>query len=258
MKYKLLLFVAIFIGAPIGTMFVAVPQASAALCNYKNTFDANPKKVVNSTTLNFTATVQQVSVGCNGYRYSLQFLANDKVVASTTGFQAGSGDTSTKSYTHNLPANQLGSFKKGDTIALSLRIRDTQNSDATGIASGKVTVTVDEDIVAAVPPTNGLANTSSFNVGPVDYDKSFGQLDSLINAKSVPDWFATIVKLFFLGIAGWAVIFILVGSFKLMMSRGNTEAIANGKKTVTWAIIGLCVSLLSYSIVAIFQTALGI
>ncbi len=103
------------------------------------------------------------------------------------------------------------------------------------------------------PPVN-----TQYTIGKVDYDASFGSLDSLITPKSIPDFIAAVLKLFFLGIAGWAIVMILVGAFRMVMSRGNTEAITAGKKTLTWAIIGFVVALMSYSIVAILQTALGV
>lgn len=103
-----------------------------------------------------------------------------------------------------------------------------------------------------------VVTRNPFEVSKVDYDKTYDELDSLIHAESVPDWFAAVLKIFFLGIAGWSVVFMLVGAYKLILSRGNTESIANGKKTLTWAIMGFVIALLSYSIVAIFQTALGI
>jgi uncharacterized membrane protein YjfL (UPF0719 family) len=42
------------------------------------------------------------------------------------------------------------------------------------------------------------------------------------------------------------------------MSQGNEEAVSAAKKTITWAVIGLVIALLSFSIVAIVQNLLGI
>lgn len=63
----------------------------------------------------------------------------------------------------------------------------------------------------------------------------------------------------FLAIIGiWAVIFIVIGGFRLVMSEGNDEAVAAAKKTITWAVLGLIAALLSFSIIAIIQNLLGI
>lgn len=50
-------------------------------------------------------------------------------------------------------------------------------------------------------------------------------------------------------IATVAVIFIVVGGFRLAFSQGNQEAVAKGKKTLTWAIAGLAVALLTFAII---------
>src|SRR6185436_10706726 len=61
----------------------------------------------------------------------------------------------------------------------------------------------------------------------------------------------------FLGIIGiWAVIFIIVGGFQMVMSAGNEEAIAKAKKTITWAVLGLVIALLSFSIIAVVENIL--
>jgi hypothetical protein len=63
----------------------------------------------------------------------------------------------------------------------------------------------------------------------------------------------------FLGIlAAWAVAFIVIGGFRMVMSQGNEEAYTTAKKTITWAIIGLVIALLSFAIVAMVQNFLGV
>lgn len=54
-----------------------------------------------------------------------------------------------------------------------------------------------------------------------------------------------------------AVLFIIVGGYQIMMSSGNEEMLLRGKRTVTWAILGLVVALLSFSIVAIVANLVG-
>ncbi len=62
----------------------------------------------------------------------------------------------------------------------------------------------------------------------------------------------------FLGIVGiWAVIFIIVGGFRMVIASGDEEALTKAKKTVTWAVIGVIVAALSFSIVAIVQNLLN-
>ena len=55
-----------------------------------------------------------------------------------------------------------------------------------------------------------------------------------------------------------AVVFIVVGGVQMVLSAGNEEAIGKAKKTITWAIIGLVVAMLSFSIIAIVQEFLQV
>lgn len=63
-------------------------------------------------------------------------------------------------------------------------------------------------------------------------------------------WFLAIVAL-------WGVTFIVIGGFKLVMAQGNEEAYLAAKKTITWAILGVVVAMLSFSIIAIVQNLIG-
>lgn len=62
------------------------------------------------------------------------------------------------------------------------------------------------------------------------------------------------------GLAATAsVIFIIFGSIQFLTAYGNEEKLGNAKKTVTFAIIGLFISLLSFAIVQlIFSTGYNI
>lgn len=63
----------------------------------------------------------------------------------------------------------------------------------------------------------------------------------------------------FLDIMGiFAVIFIIVGGFQMVISSGDEEAYTKAKKTITWAVLGLAVALLSFSIVAIVEDLLQV
>lgn len=88
-----------------------------------------------------------------------------------------------------------------------------------------------------------------------------GNNDKLINPLPTDNLLATflnIAKGFLAGIAIWAVIFIIVGGFRMVVAAGNEEAITVAKKTITWAILGLVIALLSFSIVAIVQNLLNV
>ena len=58
----------------------------------------------------------------------------------------------------------------------------------------------------------------------------------------------------FLAIIGiWAVMFLFIGGFQLVMAAGSEEMYTKAKKTIIWAVLGLVIALLSFSIIAIVQ-----
>lgn len=66
---------------------------------------------------------------------------------------------------------------------------------------------------------------------------------------------ASIVKLL-LGLSGLVAMgFIVFGGFQIVTARGNEDAVKNGRKTLTNAIIGLVIMLFSYLIVSIIVNA---
>lgn len=66
----------------------------------------------------------------------------------------------------------------------------------------------------------------------------------------------TVTRLVFLG--GFGVIFIIIGGLRYIMSAGNEEAAAKGKKTVFWVIMGIGAALLSSTLVILVaQLVLG-
>lgn len=54
-----------------------------------------------------------------------------------------------------------------------------------------------------------------------------------------------------------SVIFIIIGGFKMISSSGNEQKLAEAKRTVVWAVLGLVVAVLSFSIIAIVQNLIG-
>ncbi len=53
-----------------------------------------------------------------------------------------------------------------------------------------------------------------------------------------------------------AVVFLIIGGFQYIASRGNEEATERAKKTLTSAIIGIVVIVMAFAIVAIINTIL--
>jgi type IV secretion system pilin len=106
-----------------------------------------------------------------------------------------------------------------------------------------------------VPPAGPNVSATA---PPGGYDKEYGGLENLIPASTIPQFMASLVKLFIAALGVWAVVHILVSSYRIVMSQGNTEALTKAKNGIIWAVVGLAVAVLAYSIVAILQTVLGV
>lgn len=103
--------------------------------------------------------------------------------------------------------------------------------------SSDVNAAVNNAIQAANNATGAAANgkpIDKFNQ-PVTSD-----LGSLINR--------TITILFSL-IATVSVIFIIIGGFRLVVSRGDQTAVKTAKATIAWAVGGLIVALLAFTVI---------
>lgn len=104
------------------------------------------------------------------------------------------------------------------------------------------------------PSVNPPTNVPGSNIPPiVDLKKPIVDFNNPVS----DDFMAIIqriVNTLLALIATVAVIFIVVGGFRLTFSQGNQEAVAKGKKTLTWAIAGLAVALLTFAIIrALYQ-----
>lgn len=101
-------------------------------------------------------------------------------------------------------------------------------------------------------PQNPITGTPQ---APAITDKLYNPLGN--DKQALTDLLIVIMKGFLGVIAAWAVAFIVIGGFKMVISQGNEEAVTSGKKTITWAVLGLLVALLSFSIIIIVQNLIG-
>lgn len=67
------------------------------------------------------------------------------------------------------------------------------------------------------------------------------------------DMLLLIIQAFLMILGIWSVAFVIVGGFRYVMSQGNEEAVTAARKTITWAILGLIIALMSFSIIAIVK-----
>lgn len=115
-------------------------------------------------------------------------------------------------------------------------------------ASGKVIKTIDVSKGEKCPP--GSVQTNSVPPSVADLYNPI-QSDSLIGLGF------RIMKGFLGGVAALAIVFIVMGSIRLIVSRGNPEQLTRGKDILIWSILGLVVALMAFSLTAIVQNLLG-
>lgn len=121
----------------------------------------------------------------------------------------------------------------------------TKNADGTGGNTG-----------GTVP--GGVGGEVKFE-NFTDFDKPIGFLfNPLIDGMTRPESILiriVNIALMLVGIA--AVVFIILGGFLMVTSAGNESRLKQGKQTLIYAIAGLILSLLSFSIVAIIQSIIS-
>lgn len=106
----------------------------------------------------------------------------------------------------------------------------------------------------ATDPSGAPSNVNT-NVGAtfIDLDENIGTFDNLLTHDTLPELLGTILRILFALIGMVAVVIIIIAGFRMVLASGNESALTAAKKSITWAIIGLIVSLMSFSIVAIIQ-----
>lgn len=83
------------------------------------------------------------------------------------------------------------------------------------------------------------------------------KLDNPLKVGTIPDLIDNIT-MYLVNIGGSiVVIMILIGAFKMLMAAGNENKFSEGKKTVTYAVIGMAVILLSRGAALIIKDVLG-
>lgn len=84
-------------------------------------------------------------------------------------------------------------------------------------------------------------------------DQTVGYFKNPLKAQSIPQLITILVKILLSLIGVGAIIMIIFAGFQMITSDGNESKLTKAKSTLTWAIVGLLVALLSFSIVAIVQ-----
>lgn len=92
--------------------------------------------------------------------------------------------------------------------------------------------------------------SSKFDKG---LDEKIGDFWNPLERDTLPELLATILRILFALIGMVAVIIIIISGFRMVLASGNETELTKAKAAITWAIVGLIVSLMAFSIVAIVQ-----
>lgn len=97
---------------------------------------------------------------------------------------------------------------------------------------------------------SGSGDSAQPNPDPNSFDPDLSSLPNSSSSGISSDTIRTIVSIVF-GIAGaLALLFIVIGGLRYILSAGNPEAASQAKNTILYALVGLIITMAAYGIVA--------
>ncbi len=112
-------------------------------------------------------------------------------------------------------------------------------------------------VLALALPVKVLASGISSGLSDVrgEFSGSTGSL--FMGARDIPELIAAIIRILLMIGGAIAVLFVIIGGYQYLTSGGNEEAAEKGRKTVTNALIGVVVVVLSWVIVNVVVNTVG-
>lgn len=145
-------------------------------------------------------------------------------------------------------------------LSADLTARTQANSKLCAIVKNKnySMVTPNPNCVIPMQLLNVSKDTKGLGEGPTiksvpDYDKGIGVFQNPLEGGTVGGLIAQAIRIMLVLVGASAVVVIAISGFQLVLSQGNPEKRTSAIRSITWAIIGLILSILSFSIVAILQ-----
>lgn len=84
-----------------------------------------------------------------------------------------------------------------------------------------------------------------------------GQIVNPISYNSLGELIVALIRFLLIMVGSLSVLFIIIGAVRMVTSAGNEKAVTAGKQTIQWAVLGLVVALMSFSIIAMVQNLIG-
>lgn len=106
------------------------------------------------------------------------------------------------------------------------------------------------------PPASTTANTDTFSVGKYLKAPDQGQkyFEGTNKGNPIASFIIQAINFLILSIGSVCFVAIVIGGFTLMTSHGNENQLTKGKDIITYAVIGLVITLTAYYIVAFVQS----
>jgi|GEM_PF-5758643 len=276
----------------IGTFLIAVllplpAKAGDYDCLAGINFDASPKKITDtqsvaisgSITLNIPDGNSCVIPGTNNQRMSQLILSvfdekSSQEIFYVGGFTYSKGVSNKWIWTINPRQIGLNELKQTSlTSANSLNLvgivkvtsgdgkwyqltKSSPVSVAVSVTPDAKTTTTDLKDTTTAKGTEATTNDTAS--GGMQSQSSQTLYNPIKNADNLLELLLKIMQGFLMVVAVWAVVFVVIGGFKLVISQGNEEAVTAAKKTIIWAVLGVVIVMLAFSIIAIIQNFIGI
>lgn len=108
------------------------------------------------------------------------------------------------------------------------------------------------------PPPNPNPNPPPPNPPPATNSAvTEGQIINPISYNSLGELIVALIRFLLIMVGSLSVLFIIIGAVRMVTSAGNEKAVTAGKQTIQWAVLGLVVALMSFSIIAMVQSLIG-
>ncbi len=101
--------------------------------------------------------------------------------------------------------------------------------------------------------SNDQINSNTDAVPGASFDTVLGTFSNLLEFESVPELIIRLINILLMLAGMIAVLVIIVGGFNLVTAAGNESKVTKGRQSIMWAVAGLVLCLMSFSIVAIIQ-----
>lgn len=143
----------------------------------------------------------------------------------------------------------------GNVVAKSAQKTFSFGATLKKIGDFKADVVVTAD---GAEPNSQTVNFGGNNGGSCEID-GFNTTDSkLCNPlpdKNLGELVYRLIQYILIGISSMAIVTVVISAFIIVSSQGNEEAIKGAKTSISWAVVGIVLALLAYSIASIIETA---